>query len=171
MSFHEQQCQQPCVPPPCLQKTQEPCQTKAEEVCLPPCQDPCQEKFPVQVQEVCLPQCQELKQENCPQQGLDPCPPPCQDQCPLQVVEPCQELSQTKCVEVCAQQVQETCLPPGKGKDVIRIRVVQAGLLSSFFAFFSLVKLKCRIKLILRLVSDFTCALSSPPPNHLLPVR
>ncbi|KAF3815710.1 hypothetical protein GH733_016400 [Mirounga leonina] len=52
MSFNEQQCKQPCVPPPCLQKAQEQCQAKAEEVCLPPCQDPCQEKCSVQVQEV-----------------------------------------------------------------------------------------------------------------------
>lgn len=40
MSCSEQQSKQPCVPPPCLQKAQEQCQAKAEEVCLPPCQDP-----------------------------------------------------------------------------------------------------------------------------------
>nr|KAF6291411.1 proline rich 9 [Myotis myotis] len=116
MSFNEQQCKQPCVPPPCLQKTQEQCQAKAEEVCLPPCQDTCQEKCAVQAQEVCLPQCQELNLENCPQQCQDPCLPPCQDQCPPQCVEPCQEISQAKCVEVCPQKIQEKCLPPGKGK-------------------------------------------------------
>ncbi|XP_006925262.1 proline-rich protein 9, partial [Pteropus alecto] len=67
MSFHEQQSKQPCEPPPCLQKTQEPCQAKAEAVCAPPCQDPCQEKSTVQAQEVCLPQGQELNLESCPQ--------------------------------------------------------------------------------------------------------
>ncbi|DAA31884.1 TPA: hypothetical protein BOS_2899 [Bos taurus] len=116
MSFNEQQCKQPCVPPPCLQKTQEQCQAKAEEVCLPPCQDPCQEKCPTKVQEVCVPQCQALSQDNCPQQSQDPCLPLCPDQCPSQCTEPCQELSQTKCVEVCPQKIQEKCLPPGKGK-------------------------------------------------------
>ncbi|KAM5201180.1 proline-rich protein 9 [Hipposideros larvatus] len=108
MSFSEQQTKQPCVPPPCLQKTQEQCHAKAEEVCLPPCQDPCQETCPVQAQEVCLPQCQELNLDSCPQQVQDQCPPQC--------VEPCQELSQTKCVEVCPQKVQEKCSPAGKGK-------------------------------------------------------
>lgn len=108
MSLHEQQSKQPCAPPPCLPKTQEPCQAKAEEVCLPPCQDPCQETCPVQAQEVCLPQCQEPNLDGCPKQGPDQCPPQC--------AEPCQELSQTKRVEACPQQVQETCPAPGKAQ-------------------------------------------------------
>lgn len=53
-------------------------------------------------------------------------------------------------------------------RDAICVCVVQAGLLSSFLAFFSLVKVKYRIKLILKLMSDLTCALSSPVPNYLL---
>ncbi|KAG8504991.1 Proline-rich protein 9 [Galemys pyrenaicus] len=44
MSFNEQQCKQPCTLPPCLQKTQESCQAKAEEVCLATNQDLCQDK-------------------------------------------------------------------------------------------------------------------------------
>ena len=53
-------------------------------------------------------------------------------------------------------------------RDVICDCVVQAGLFSSFFAFFSLVKVKCRIKLILKLMPDLMCAQSSPPTNNLL---
>ncbi|KAL0591114.1 Proline-rich protein 9 [Plecturocebus cupreus] len=116
MSFSEQQCKQPCVPPPCLQKTQEQCQAKAEEVCLSTCQDPCQDKCPVQAQDACLPQCQELSQGKCPQQGQDPCPSPCQAQHPPQCVEPHQELFQTTCVEACPHKAQEECSPPSKGK-------------------------------------------------------
>nr|AFN27379.1 proline rich 9 [Tursiops truncatus] len=95
MSFNKQQCKQPCMPSPSLQKTQGHCQAKAEEVCLPPCQHSCQKKYPVQAQEVHLPQCQELNQENFLQQGQDPCLPLCQDQSPPQCVETCQEISQT----------------------------------------------------------------------------
>ncbi|KAL1772365.1 proline-rich protein 9 [Sigmodon hispidus] len=116
MSFSDQQCKQPCVPPPCPQKTQEKCETQAEEVCVPSCQDPCQDKCPLQAQEACNPQFQEINQGNCPQQGQDPCLPPSQDQCLPQHAESCQELAQTKCVEEFPQQVQEKCSSQGKGK-------------------------------------------------------
>lgn len=51
-------------------------------------------------------------------------------------------------------------------RHVICVCVVQPSLLFSFIAFFSLVKVKYRIKLIPRLMSDLMCALSFPPPNH-----
>ncbi|XP_074076615.1 proline-rich protein 9 [Macrotis lagotis] len=114
MSFNEQQCKQPCQPPPCLSKTQEKCPVQAQEPCLPPCQEKC----PDQAQEPCLPKSQDPCQEPCPQQCQEPSPSQCQDPCaPCQDPEPqCHEPAQVKCKEAVPQKCLEKCSLTSLGK-------------------------------------------------------